>query len=462
MDDVDVIVLGGGPAGYAAALRAADLGLQVTLVEADRLGGTCLHHGCVPTRATLHAASLVDAAGKPSQRWGVHTEVTGIDLAALLATRDDLVARNERGVAGHLQHAGVEVVDGWGRLADARTVVVGDRRVTARRGVVLATGSVPRPVDGLDVDGVRIMTSGQALVLDHVPTSMLIVGGGAIGAEFSQIWRAFGSAVTVVETGPRMAPAEDAALGDALGRALRRRGIHVHTAAEVADATVHDDRVDVTVRGHDGSTTPVSVEVVVLAAGRDPNTHRLGFTEAGVRLDGGFVTLADPDGLETHTPGVHAVGDLLALPSVARANVAFAEGMLAAERLAGRTTTAIDHTAVTRITHGLVESAAVGLTEEQARERAGEVDAQVLQLGNLAKGLMLGEPGMIKVIAARGGPVLGITMVGPHASELIGEAALVYGFEATPADVAAIVHPTLSEGLAEVHLALAGRPLHLR
>jgi dihydrolipoamide dehydrogenase len=443
-------------------LRAADLGLSVVLIEADKVGGTCLHRGCVPTRAMLHAASLAYDAGAPAERWGIHTTVD-IDFKALLARRDDVVERNHRAVQSHLGHANVTVVDGYGRLAGRRSVVVDEQRYEATRGMVLATGSVPRLLPDIAHDGVRVLTSDDAFALERVPASAIVLGGGAVGAEFSQIWNALGSDVTIVEIEDRLVPMEDADVGHELARALQRRGIKVHVGSHLIDAAMLEDALEVTLDTPSG-LKKLTAEVLLLAIGRDAASADVGFLEAGVETTRGFVTPRDWFTLETHSRGIYAVGDLLPPPSQARAHVAYAEGMLAAERVAGTgARSGIDYTGVPRVTHGLTETACVGLSEEAARQTAEEVQTMKMPMAGVAKGLMLGEMGMAKVVAA-GGNVLGVHLVGPHVTELIGEATAITNFEASPLDVARLVHahPTLSETVAELSMALAGRPLHRR
>lgn len=459
----DVVVLGGGPAGYACALRAADLRLTVAVVEADAVGGTCLHRGCVPTRSMLQAAAALETARTTAPSWGIATTIDHVDVGAVLARRDDIVARNHRAVIDHLAHARVEVVRGKGWLAGPREVVVDGRSLRAGRGVVLATGSVPRIPDGLTPDGRTILTSDQALALDRIPRSVVLVGAGAVGAELSQVWRAFGAEVHLVEIGAHLVPHEDAAIGRELARMLRHRGIHTAADTEVVDVRQDGEDLEVALR-HAGRVHTVRAEMVVLSAGRTPRTEGIGLEAVGVALDGRAVVPADLDRLETTVPGVHAIGDLLPPPSLMRAHVALAEGMLVAEALAGGRTSRIDQDAAPRITHGITETAAVGLSEERARAAGHEVVARTLPLGQVAKGLILDEGGLVKVVAERDGRVLGIHLVGPHVTELVGEATAITAFEATPFDVATLIHPhpTLVEAIGELHLALAGRRLHLR
>lgn len=461
MDARDVVVLGGGPAGYACALRLADLGLTCTVVEAAELGGTCLHRGCVPTRAMLEGAALVDAIESKTERWGVHAVVEKVDVARLVATRNEVVQRNHVAIRHHLDRAGIEVVAGFGRVAGPRSVSVNGTTIQAGRAVVLAMGSVVRRFPHIHPDGVAILTTDHAFALRHAPRSALILGGGAVGAETSQIWRALGADVTILERGDRLVPFEDADVGTGLARALRRRGIKSVTGIHVEEVTTTEDGVEVTI-SRDGVRRTFRAEVLLLAAGRTPAAAGVGLEDAGIALDGAHVAV--DDALETNVPGVYAVGDLLGPPAPARANSAFAEGLLVADRIAGVAGPGLDYAQIPRVTHGMTETACVGLSEERAHVDGLEPRAMTMQLAGLAMGAIAGEAGFAKVVADGDGDVVGVHLVGPRATELIAGAAAVTTFEASAAEAATIVHahPTLAEGLQELYLALSGRPLHHR
>ncbi|NED15039.1 dihydrolipoyl dehydrogenase [Streptomyces sp. SID9124] len=462
--EADVVVIGGGTGGYSTALRAAGLGLSVVLAERDKVGGTCLHRGCVPSKAMLHAAELVDGIAEARERWGVKAVLESVDWPALVATRDDIVSRNHRGVRAHLAHAEVEVVAGSAELTGPRTVrVEGYGEVAARRGIVLATGSRPRTLPGPAADGRRVVTSDDALFAPGLPDSVLVLGGGAIGVEYASLHRSMGARVTLVEAADRLVPLEDADLSRHLARGLKRRGIDVRAGTRLLEAVVLDDGVRATLRTPRGETRTVEAERLLVAVGRVPVTDGLGLAAAGLATDGrGFVAPADWSRLETAVPGVHVVGDLLPPPSPGLAHASFAEGLLVAETLAGRRSAPVDYDAVPQITYSAPQTAAVGLSEAAARDAGHDVVVNTLPLTAVAKGMVHGQGGMVKVVAERDGRVLGVHLVGPHVSEMIAESQLIVGWEAEPFDVARHIHPhpTLSEAVGESFLTLAGRGLH--
>ncbi|OXY91551.1 dihydrolipoyl dehydrogenase [Streptomyces diastatochromogenes] len=473
MNTPDVIVIGGGTGGYSTALRAASLGLDVALVERDKVGGTCLHRGCIPSKAMLHAAELVDGIAEARERWGVKATLESVDWPALTATRDDIVARNHKGVEAHLAHAGVRVVRGSARLTGARTVRVEDvhegstpgvHDFTARRGIVLATGSRPRTLPGLVSDGRRVVTSDDALFAPGLPGSVLVLGGGAIGVEYASFHRSMGAEVTLVEAADRIVPLEDADVSRHLTRGLKKRGVDVRAGARLLDAEVLENGVRARVRTARGETRTVEAERLLVAVGRVPVTEGLDLAAAGLTTDErGFVAPADWSRLETAVPGIHVVGDLLPPPSLGLAHASFAEGLLVAETLAGLPSAPVDYAAVPRVTYSSPQTASVGLGEAEARARGHEVEVNTMPLTAVAKGMVHGQGGMVKVVAeAGGGQVLGIHLVGPNVSEMIAESQLIVGWDAQPSDVARHVHahPTLSEAVGEVFLTLAGRGLH--
>ncbi|KRE55487.1 dihydrolipoyl dehydrogenase [Phycicoccus sp. Soil748] len=447
----DVVILGGGSGGYACAFRAAELGLTVALVEKGKLGGTCLHVGCIPTKALLHAAEVADTAREGAQ-FGVKSTFESIDMSGVNAYKDGVVGRLYKGLQGLAKAHKIELVEGEGRLVDRSTVEVGGRRVTGRN-VVLATGSYAKSLPGLEIGG-RVMTSEQALSLDFVPPRVVVLGGGVIGVEFASVFRSFGSEVTIVEALPRLVAAEDEAVSKTLERSFRKRKIAFRTGVKFAGATQSGDTVTVSLE--DGSS--IEADLLLVAVGRGPVTDGLGYAEAGVRLDRGFVTTDER--LRTGVEGVYAVGDIV--PGLQLAHRGFAQGIFVAEEIAGLSPTPIDELGIPRVTYCDPEIASVGLTEAQAREKYGEVETYEYNLGGNGKSQILQTAGFVKLVREKDGPVVGVHMVGARMGEQIGEAQLIYNWEAFPEDVAALVHahPTQNEALGEAHLALAGKPLH--
>ncbi|MGE3287203.1 MAG: dihydrolipoyl dehydrogenase [Pseudonocardia sp.] len=451
----DLVILGGGSGGYACALRAAELGMSVVLVERDKLGGTCLHYGCIPTKALLHAAEVADAA-REGEKVGVRSTLSGIDMAGVNSYKDGVVARLYKGLQGLVKSRKIQLVAGDGRFVAPNAVEVdGDRYVGDA--VVLATGSYARTLPGLEIGG-RIITSYEALRMDSVPERVVVLGGGVIGVEFASVYRSFGAEVTVVEALPRLVPAEDEFCSKQLERAFRRRKIAYKTGVKFTGAKQDDHSVTVSLE----SGEELEADYLLVAVGRGPNTANAGFDEAGVTMERGFV-LTD-DRLRTNLPGVYAVGDIV--PGLQLAHRGFAQGIFLAEELAGMNPPVLDEAGIPRVTYCEPEVASVGLTEEQAKERYGEVQTLIYDLAGNGKSQILQTQGAIKLVKAGAegtpGPVVGIHMVGARVGELIGEAQLVYNWDAQAEDVASLIHahPTQNEAFGEAHLALAGKPLH--
>jgi dihydrolipoamide dehydrogenase len=449
----DVVILGGGSGGYACALRSAQLGLSVALIEKDKLGGTCLHRGCIPTKALLHAAEVADTA-RESEQFGVSTTLNGIDIGKVNSYRDGVVGKLYKGLQGLVKSKSITYVEGSGRLTAANTVEVDGTSYTGRN-IVLATGSYAKSLPGLDIGG-RVITSDQALQLDHIPASVIVLGGGVIGVEFASVWKSFGSEVTIIEALPRLVPAEDESCSKALERAFRKRKIAFKTGVRFSGVTQDDNGVVATLE--DGST--VSAELMLVAVGRGPNASGMGYEEAGVTMDRGWV-LTD-ERLRTNVEGVFAVGDIV--PGLQLAHRGFAQGIFVAEEIAGLNPPAIDELGIPRVTYCEPEIGSIGLTEAQAKEKFGadSVESYEYNLGGNGKSQILATTGFVKLVRRTDGPVVGVHMVGARMGEQIGEAQLIYNWEAYPAEVASLVHahPTQNEALGEAHLALAGKPLH--
>ena len=450
----DIVILGGGSGGYACALRAAELGKRVALIERGKVGGTCLHRGCIPTKALLHAAEIADHT-RDSAAFGVQATLQGIDMPGVNAYKDKVVTRLWKGLEGLIKSRKIDVIQGDGRLVSPTSVQVGDT-VYEGAHVVLATGSESRSLPGLAIDGQRVITSDQALTLDHVPASVVILGGGVIGVEFASVWRSFGAEVTIVEMLPHLLPLEEESSSKLLERAFRRRGIGQKLGARFESVKDTGSGVVVTLAG--GAT--LEAELLLVAVGRGPVSAGLGYEEAGVEVERGFVKVDEY--CQTRVPTISAVGDLT--PGLQLAHVGFAEGILVAERLAGLHVTPIDYDGVPRVTYSDPEVASVGITSATAAERGIETTEFTYDLAGNGKSQILQTQGAAKIVAtAGGGPVLGVHLVGARVGELIAEGQLIYNWEALPTEVAQLIHPhpTQSEAIGEAHLALAGKPLHV-
>jgi len=452
---VDLVILGGGSGGYACALRAAELGMSVVMVEKAKVGGTCLHMGCIPTKALLHAAEVADLS-RESEQFGVKATFEGIDMGAVNSYKDGVVNRLYKGLQGLVKSRGITVVEGSGRLVSPTAVEVDGQRYEGAH-VLLATGSVPKPLPGLEIDGRRVISSDDALKLDRVPKSAVILGGGVIGVEFASVWKSFGAGVTIVEALPHLLPLEDENSSKLLERAFRRRKIGFELGARFGGVEQTDGGVKATLE----SGKQIEAELLLVAVGRSPVSAALGYEEAGVRLERGYVKTDEY--CQTDVPTVSAVGDLI--PTLQLAHVGFAEGILVAERLAGLRVAPIDYDGVPRITYSEPEVASVGITEAQAKERYGEdkVSTLVYDLAGNGKSQILKTSGAVKLVAEKDGPVIGVHMVGSRVGELTAETQLIYNWEALPSEVAQLIHPhpTQSEAVGEAHLALAGKPLHM-
>ncbi|NKX93156.1 dihydrolipoyl dehydrogenase [Sanguibacter hominis ATCC BAA-789] len=451
--EFDIVVLGGGSGGYATALRGAQLGLSVALIESGKLGGTCLHNGCIPTKALLHAAEVADTAREGAQ-FGVHTQLNGIDMAGVNAYKEGVISRLHKGLQGLVKSRKVTLIEGHGRLVGQDTIEVGGQLVKGKN-IVLATGSYARSLPGLEIGG-RVVTSDQALHLDYVPKSVVVLGGGVIGVEFASVWKSFGADVTVVEGLPHLVPAEDEALSKALERSFRKRGIAFSVGDRFAGVTQDDHGVHVSLES--GKT--FDAELLLVAVGRGPRTADLGYEQQGITLDRGFVIVDEK--LHTGVGNIYAAGDIV--PGLQLAHRGFAQGIFVAEQIAGLNPAPIVESGIPRVTYCEPEVASVGVTEAKAKELYGADSVETLEynLGGNGKSQILGTTGFVKLVRQKDGPVVGVHMIGARVGELIGEGQLIVNWEAYPEDVAALVHahPTQNEALGEAHLALAGKPLH--
>lgn len=465
-DNYELIVLGGGTGGYSAALFAANLGLEVALVEKDKVGGTCLHWGCIPTKAMLQAAEVAEHAQHAGD-YGINASFESVEIAKLHEYKNGVVDANFKGLQQMLKGRGVETISGTGRLKDATTVVVdtgeGERTLSASRGMVLATGSVPRgvPIEGAEIDGERVINSDHALYMDTVPEAPIVLGAGSIGVEFATVWNAFGADVTIVEMLDNVVPNEDVDTQKMLGKLLKRRGMDVRIKTKLTKVEHGDGGLRATVENAKGETEQIEGDVLMVAIGRRPVTEDLGFEDAGVTLDSGYVQVD-----EYCRPGpdkLYAVGDILPLYTLGLAHSSFAEGLLVARAAAGQATAPIDYKGVPRVTYCHPEVASVGWNSQDLDEQGIEYESQTFPYSHNARAMMMKEGGQVKVLAEPdGGRVLGVHIVGPRATDMIAEGQMIYNWEALPMEVGQFIHPhpTLSEAIGEAHLAFAGMALH--
>ena len=452
VSNFDLVVLGGGSGGYAAALRGAQLGLSVALIEADKLGGTCLHRGCIPTKALLHSGEIADGAREASH-FGVNATFNSIDMTGVNAYKDGVITKLHKGLQGLVKSRNITYIEGHGKLVAKDTIEVNGARYTGKN-VLLATGSYARTLPGLDIDGKRVITSDQAMKMEYVPKSVIVLGGGVIGCEFASVWKSFGAEVTIIEGLPHLVALEDESSSKLLERAYRKRGINFELGVRFKSHVVNADGVTITLE--DGKT--FSAEVLLVAVGRGPVSANLGYEEQGITMDRGYVLVDNK--CRTNVPGIWAVGDLI--PTLQLAHVGFGEGILVAEEIAGLNPRPINYDGVPRVTYSEPEVASVGLTTAQAKERGYDVVELNYDLAGNGKAQILRTAGSIKLVSQKGGPVLGIHMVGSRVGELLAEAQLIFNWEASADDVAPLIHahPTLSEAMGEAHMALAGKPLH--
>jgi dihydrolipoyl dehydrogenase len=460
----DVIILGGGPAGYVCAIRAAQLGLATAVVERDKLGGVCVNIGCIPTKALLQSAYVANLLAHDAKELGVEVGSVRTDYAVAMKRSRRVAEQNSKGVDFLMKKHKVTVLKGTGVLGKNRTVRVGKDEYQARKAVILATGSRVKgiPQIGLEIDKTTVISSDEALFLEKVPASLAIIGAGAVGCEFADIFNAFGTKVTLIEALPRILPLEDAESSDALTKSYKKRGITVAAGVKVKKANVRKETVSLEIESN-GKSETVEAEKVLMAAGRAVNTEGIGLAEAGVQLDDrGFikVNLAT---LETTAPGVYAIGDVAGPPMLAHKGSR--EGVVIAERLAGHQPQAIKYDNVPSVTYCHPEVASIGLTEEQAKQQKLEYQIGRFPFSANGRARTAGETeGFVKIIRDKKyGEILGAHIVGSHASEIIHELVVARENEYTveEVDLAIHAHPTLSEAVAEAALDSMGRVLHI-
>jgi len=449
----DLVVLGGGSGGYAAALRASQLGLTVGLIEKNKVGGTCLHVGCIPTKALLHSAEVADVT-RESAKYGVTSTFGGVDIAAVTAYRQEVISSKYKGLQGLIKARKITTIEGEGRLVSPTTVQVGEDLIIGKN-VILATGSYSRSLPGLEIGG-RVITSEHALELDFIPKKVAVLGGGVIGVEFASVWKSWGTEVHIIEALPHLVPNEDEAISKQFERAYRKRGIEFTLGVRFQGVTQSDQGVVVTLEN--GAT--IEADLLLVAVGRGPSTANLGFEEVGVTIDRGFVITNER--LATNIPGVYAVGDIV--PGLQLAHRGFQQGIFVAEEIAGLNPIVVSDVNIPKVTYSHPEVASVGLSQAKAVEQYGadKITAYDYNLAGNGKSHIIGTSGSVKVVRVNDGPVVGVHMIGDRVGELIGEAQLAVNWEAYPEDIAPLIHahPTQNEAMGEAFLALAGKPLH--
>ena len=449
----DLVVLGGGSGGYSAAIRASELGMNVALIEKNKLGGTCLHVGCIPTKAMLHAAEVADVA-REAHECGINATFTGVDMDRVNAFREDIIAKKFKGLGGLIKARGITVIEGEGRLVSPNTIAVGADNIVGKN-IVLATGSYSRSLPGLEIGG-RVITSEHALQMNYVPNKVAILGGGVIGVEFASVWKSFGAEVVIIEGLPHLVPNEEESISKALERAYRKRGIDYKLGVRFQGVTQSDSGVVITLES--GET--VEADLMLVAVGRGAATAGCGFEEVGITMDRGWVITNER--LATNIPGVYAVGDIV--PGLQLAHRGYQQGIFVAEEIAGLNPVVIHDINIPKVTYCEPEIASVGLSEAKAVEQYGadRIAAYDYNLAGNGKSEILGTAGSVKVVRVIDGPVVGVHMIGARVGELIGEAQLVVNWEAHPEDIAPLLHahPTQNESLGEAFLYLAGKPLH--
>ena len=452
MPEFDLVIIGGGSGGYACALRSAQLGKSVALIEADKVGGTCLHRGCIPTKALLHSAEIADGAREGS-KFGVKSSFDGIDMVGVNSYKDGVISRLHKGLQGLIKSRAITYVEGYGKLVSKNSVEVNGEIYTGKN-IVLATGSFAKTLPGIEIDGKQIITSDHGTKMDYVPKSVIVLGGGVIGCEFASVWKSFGADVTIIEGLAHLVALEDESSSKQLERAFRKRGINFELGTFSKSVTKKKNSVEVTLE----NGKIFSAEILLVSVGRGPVSANLGYEEAGITMDRGYVLVDDK--CRTNVPGIWAVGDLITTQQLA--HVGFAEGMLVAEEIAGLNPSPINYDGIPRVTYSDPEVASVGLTTAEAKRRGHDVVELTYDLAGNGKAQILGTAGSIKLIAEKDGPILGVHMVGARVGELLAEAELIFNWEARAVDVASLVHahPTLSEAMGEAHMALAGKPLH--
>ncbi|AWG04759.1 dihydrolipoyl dehydrogenase [Trueperella pyogenes] len=450
--EYDVVILGAGSGGYACALRSAQLGMTVALIEGDKVGGTCLHRGCIPTKALLHAAEVADEM-REGPSIGVKGTFEGIDMGALNSYKSGVVEKMFKGLTGLINAAGIDTIAGWGRLVAQDTVEVNGERIKGKN-IVLATGSYSKTIGQTITD--RVITSDKALTIDTVPGSVIVLGGGVIGCEFASVWNSYGADVTIIEGLDRLVPNEDADVSRMLERSFRKRKIAFKT--KTMFDRVEEDANGVHVFTQDGKQ--YDAEYLLIAIGRGPSTANLGYEEQGITIDRGFVITNER--LHTGVGNIYAVGDIV--PGVQLAHRGFLQGLFVADEIAGNNPALVNEDNIPKVTFSNPEIASVGLSQQKAEEKYGKdnVETSTFNLAGNGKSQMLGTTGFVKLVREKDGPIVGFHSIGARMGEQVGEGMLMVAWESYPEDFDGLIHahPTQNESVGEAILALAGKPLH--
>ena len=461
MADYDVVVIGAGPGGYVAAIRAAQLGLSTAVIEDDNVGGVCLNWGCIPSKSLLRNAEVLEMV-KNAGEYGISVGDVTFDYGLAIDRSRQVVRRLTGGVGSLLRKNGVEHISGRGILQSANAIAIdgADRAISADN-IIVATGARARHIPGIPVDGETVLTSREAIVLREVPERVVIVGGGAIGVEFADIYHSYGAEVMIIEMLPRLVPLEDEEISQQLERVFRHRGIGFKTGAMVGGVAVSEGTAAVTVTDADGSVSEIECDKVLVAIGVQGNTEDIGLEVAGVNTERGYITVDDE--MRTNVPGVFAIGDVTG--KLPLAHVASAQGVIAAEVIAGMNPMPLDYSLMPRATYCRPQIASFGLTEQQATDAGYSFKVGRFPMAASGKALAMGEPnGMVKlVVDSEVGELLGAHIIGPEATELLGEVGLSRLLEGTTTELGWLVHPhpTISETIKEAALAVEGEAIHI-
>lgn len=450
--EFDILILGGGSAGYSAALRAVQLGFTVGLVEKGNLGGTCLHTGCIPTKAYLHAAEVAEES-QESEKVGINVTFDSIDMAKVRDYKDGIVAGKFKGLTGLLKMKKVTIIEGEGKLTGKDTITVDGTEYKGKH-IILATGSVSKTF-GLEIKD-RVLTSTEALQMDYLPKSAIVLGGGVIGSEFASMWNSMGVDVTIIEGLPHLVPNEDPSIIKVLEREFKKRKIKFSTGKLFK--TVEQDANGVKVTLEDG--TEFEADICLVAVGRGPNTEGFGYDEQGITMDRGFVI--PNERLHTGVGNIYAIGDIV--PGVQLAHRGYQQGRFVVEEIAGLKPQVVEDLYIPKVTYCNPEIASIGYSQPKAEEKFGKENVEVAEynLAGNGKSSILGTGGLVKIVREKDGPIVGVHAVGKRMGEQIGEAQMWVVWEAFPEDVAQFIHahPTQNEALGEAAMALAGAPLH--